>query len=321
MTLLSSAQKYIQSIQNVPLLCSLTPEKARVLRQKERALIQDDQVQTEDITIVTRDQATIGLRIYTPKAKTGYPAILYIHGGGWVINSVETSHESCLQLAKKSKSQVISVEYRLAPEFKFPIPLHDCHDAYLWVKKEQKRLQHNGLIFVAGDSAGGNLASALTQLPEGEGITGQILLYPVTSLTYDTPSYEQFACGYGLDKSVMQWFGNHYITNDLERYDARISLLNAKIDYAPPAFIIVSEYDVLRDEGIAYAEKLAIVNGQSELLIKGGLVHSYFTKNEFFAKEIDETIDDIYRFMTSVLHRKTDEVSEKLKEKGSISVI
>ena len=309
MTLSSSALKYIQSIQNAPSLCSLTPTEARRLREKERASVQDDQVQIDDVTIVTRDQATIELRIYTPKKQKDYPAILYIHGGGWVINSIETSHESCLQLAKKTKSQVISVEYRLAPEFKFPIPLYDCHDAYLWVKMERKRLKHNGHIFVAGDSAGGNLASALTQLPKGEEIVGQILLYPVTTLTYDTPSYEQFAFGYGLDKSVMKWFGNHYITQDLDRYDPRISLLNAKIEYAPSAFIIVAENDVLRDEGIAYAEKLAIVNGQSELLIKGGLVHSYFTKNEFFAEEIEKTIEDIDRYIKAVLYRPTDKVS------------
>lgn len=299
--LLTSAQNYLNFLNTQPLLHTLSPAEARALRKKTTSKLSVASILIQDIQIQTRDQVQITVRNYEPVDGDYEATILYIHGGGWVINSIETSHASCLEIVKKTSYRVVSVDYRLAPEYKFPIPLYDCHDAFLWLRAdEEKRGQKGAPIFVAGDSAGGNLASAVTQLPYGDEIAGQILLYPVASLTYDSPSYEQFGRGFGLDKSVMEWFGEHYVSSELERFDGKIHLLNAKIEYAPPSFVVVAEYDVLRDEGIAYAEKLALVNGQSQLVIKGGLVHSYFTRNDFFHSEINQTIDEIVQFVESV---------------------
>lgn len=303
--LLSSAQNYLNYVNTQPLLYTLSPAEARAMRKSTTSKRSPNNIVVEDIQIKTRDLSFITVRNYEPKSRKYDATILYIHGGGWVINSIETSHLSCLEIVKKTGYRVVSVDYRLAPEYKFPIPLYDCHDAFLWLlANEVERSALTGRvapIFVAGDSAGGNLASALTQLPHGNEVAGQILLYPVASLTYDSPSYEQFGQGFGLDKSVMEWFGEHYVSSELERFNSKIHLLNAKIEQAPPAFVVVAEYDVLRDEGIAYAEKLALVNGQSQLFIKAGLVHSYFTRNEFFKNEIDVTIDEIADFVQSVL--------------------
>jgi len=302
--LLSSAQNYLNFVNSQPLLHTFSPAEARAMRKSTGGKLSASHVKIEDIKIKTRDDASVTVRNYEPLAGGYNATILYIHGGGWVINSIETSHASCLEIVKKTGYRVVSVDYRLAPEYKFPIPVYDCHDAYLWLRKDEAERSKFGSpavpIFIAGDSAGGNLASAVTQLPFGEHIAGQILLYPVASLTYDSQSYKQFSRGYGLDKSVMEWFGEHYVSSDSERFDARVHLLNAKIEQAPPSFVVVAEYDVLRDEGIEYAEKLALVNGQSQLVIKGGLVHSYFTRNDFFSTEIDVTIDEIAAFVESV---------------------
>lgn len=299
--LLTSAQNYLNYLNTQPLLHTLSPVEARALRKRSTHKLSANNILTEDIQIEARNEVQVTVRNYEPVDGIYDATILYIHGGGWVINSIETSHASCLEIVKKTSYRVVSVDYRLAPEYKFPIPLYDCHDAYLWLRADEEQRGHqDARIFVAGDSAGGNLASALTQLAYGDEIAGQVLLYPVASLTYDSPSYEQFGRGYGLDKSVMEWFGEHYVSSERERFDTKIHLLNAKIDHAPPSFVVVAEYDVLRDEGIAYAEKLALVNGQSQLVIKGGLVHSYFTRNDFFSSEIDQTIDELEQFVQSV---------------------
>lgn len=299
--LLSSAQNYLNYLNTQPLLYTMSPEEARALRKSSKSQQYADNILIEDIEIATRDRANVTVRNYEPASGEYEATILYIHGGGWVINSIETSDASCIEIVKKSGYRVVSVDYRLAPEYKFPIPLYDCHDAYLWLREDENNRGSQAPIFVAGDSAGGNLASAVTQLPHGDEIAGQILLYPVASLTYDSPSYAQFGQGFGLDKRAMEWFGEHYVSSELERFDTKVHLLNAKIEQAPPSFVVVAEYDVLRDEGIAYAEKLALVNGQSQLVVKGGLVHSYFTRNEFFAHEIDLTIDEIIAFVQSVM--------------------
>lgn len=298
--LLSSAQNYLSFINTQPLLHTLLPSEARALRKSASPTLTVNNIIVQDLEIETRDQQVMTVRNYEPHGENYSATILYIHGGGWVINSIETSHASCLELAKKSGYRVVSVEYRLAPEYKFPIPLNDCHDAFLWLRADEENRGSGADIFVAGDSAGGNLASALIQLPYGHEIAGQILLYPVAALTYDSPSYEQFSSGYGLDKQVMEWFGEHYVGSELDRFNSKVHLLNAKIEQAPPSFVVVAEYDVLRDEGIAYAEKLALINGQSQLVIKGGLVHSYFTRNDFFTEEIAMTIDEIISFVESV---------------------
>lgn len=290
--------------QQIPLYTTNPVEerKKRETELKTKAKQRTHLVEVQDYAIIVRDGSTIKIRIYTPKKEGPFPIIIYYHGGGWVLNSVETSDKSCELLAYRTNSIVISVDYRLAPEFKFPIPLHDCYDAFIWTVNNAQILNgNNNQIIVAGDSAGGNLATAVTLMNrdlKGPTISGQILLYPVTDLTFSTPSYEEFAVGFGLLKKDMEWFANYYLNEKEEKNHPYVSPLKATdLSNVPPAYIIVAENDVLRDEGIAYVKRLKNDGGNAELDIARGLVHSYFTKNDVFHEQIDETILKINHFI------------------------
>lgn len=222
-----------------------------------------------------------------------------------MLNSIETCDESCTCMAEKTDSIVVSVNYRLAPEHKFPIPVHDAYDAFLWAVQHRKKLNGNDQIIVAGDSAGGNLAAVVSLINrdvKGPAIHGQILLYPVTDLTFSTPSYDEFAAGFGLLKEDMAWFKKHYLNNEEETFHPYASpLLSKDLSHLPPALIIVAENDVLRDEGIRYAQKLREFGGKAEWKVARGLVHSYFTKNEFFQDEIEKTVLQMNTFLSKLV--------------------
>ncbi|MER1999268.1 MAG: alpha/beta hydrolase [Lysinibacillus sp.] len=300
MTLLQLPSQYIERVQQRPSLAKLTPTQARKLKKKEISQIQSPVLQfVKDHSIKMRDGANITIRIYRPKTMRQLPIIIYYHGGGWVINDINTSHESCVQLAQKTEHIVVSVDYRLAPEYKFPTPLHDAFDAFLWVVQNRELLHSNGQISVAGDSAGGNLAAAVALLAKEQQlkISSQILLYPVTNLQFNTQSYEAYQSGYGLDREVMKWFGKHYI-NDVDDYsNPLVSPLLADVANLPSTFIVAAQYDVLHDEAVAFAEKLRVSNVDVELHEAPGLVHSYFTNNDLFKHEIAATIDKIANFL------------------------
>lgn len=158
-----------------------------------------------------------------------------------------------------------------------------------------------------GDSAGGNLAIAVSLLAKEQpsAIASQLLLYPVTDLSYSSNSYKTFGNGYGLDKDVMVWFGNYYIRSQEDAKNPLVAPLHAK-DFTdlPPAFIVVAENDVLRDEAIQYGNKLRSAGVDAELTIAKGLVHSYFTKNDTFTVQINETIDKIGDFLQRKIYVK-----------------
>ncbi len=291
------AKNYLKKVNGMPPLTTFTPGKVRALR----AAVPPPKVKTGDVYVenthfTARDGAEINVRIYKPKQQGLFSAIVYYHGGGWVLNDLNTCDASCSLLAEQAKAIVISVEYRLAPEYKFPVPLHDAYDALLWVKEN---VAYNGFIAVAGDSAGGNLAAAVTLIAkeQHESIDAQILLYPVTELTYRSPSYETYSKGYGLDQEEMKWFGNYYVRTADDAYNPLVAPLLADVEQLPRAFIIVAENDVLRDEGKAYADKLQAAGVPVTFSIAEGIVHSFFTKNDTFAEEIDETIARIAAFL------------------------
>lgn len=300
MTLLATAIQYIDRVNNMPSLATLTPGEARALKMKKAPKLTSPLLQSiTDHTITVRDDAPITLRIYRPKTMRKLPIIVYYHGGGWVINDINTSHESCIQLAYQTEHIVISVNYRLAPEYKFPTPLNDAFDAFLWVKGHLNQLHALDNISVAGDSAGANLATVVAKLAAEANVSvaSQLLLYPVTNLKYDTESYIEFASGYGLDRDVMQWFGSHYVHNANETHNPLISPLLQDVSNLPPTLIIAAQYDVLRDEAIAYAEKLTASGVDVNFLLAKGLVHSYFTNNDLFGEQITWTIETIQAFL------------------------
>jgi acetyl esterase len=213
---------------------------------------------------IIQDGRSIPVRVYTPPGEPPFPIALLFHGGGWVAGSLDTHEPYCRALATEAKIVVVSVDYRLAPEHRFPAGLEDCRDATLWVLAHANELNGTpGQVFIGGDSAGGTLATAVTfllrdrtDLPR---LKGQILLYPATAY-YDppTPSYLENSEGYGLTRNAMIWYWDHYLNDRSEATNPLVApLLAPDLSNLPPAFIVTAEYDILRDEGDAYAKRLA----------------------------------------------------------------
>lgn len=203
----------------------------------------------------------IPVRIYTPEGKKPFPTLLYIHGGGWVVGSLDTHDDLCRSLCHRVRCVVVSVAYRLAPEAKFPAALEDCYSALEWCAKHATEIGGDGKhLAVAGDSAGGHL-TACTSLyardHKGPKITQQVLIYPVINHGFDTASYHQNAEGYGLNRVRMMWYWNHYLAKPEDGGNPYASPLQAKdLRGLPPALILTAEYDPLRDEAEAYAARL-----------------------------------------------------------------
>lgn len=256
----------------------------------------------EDRFIPVGNDEEIRIRIYTPHGQGPFPLFIYYHGGGWVIGSIEMTDASCRMIANQTGRIVVSVDYRLAPENKFPVPVEDCYAALQWVHEHSADINANASnIAVGGDSAGGNLAAVVAMKARDEGgpaISAQVLIYPVTNLDYNTGSYESFQKGFGLDRELMKWFGNHYIARQEDQTNKYVApLLADDVSKLPPAFVITAENDVLRDEGLAYAERLREAGVTVESVCEEGLVHGYFSNVLIFSERIEAVIGKIAEFL------------------------
>ncbi|WP_406700326.1 alpha/beta hydrolase [Singulisphaera sp. Ch08] len=226
----------------------------------------------------------LSVRIYTPRVSQGsapWPALVYFHGGGWVVGGLDTVDAPCRQLANAAACTVISVAYRLAPEHKFPIPVEDCFLATRHVAEHAAEFNIDpAKIAVGGDSAGGNLAAAVTLLARergGPSLAFQLLIYPATDSTLDTPSHRAFAKGFMLTRSEIQWFLRHYLVRPEEGENPLVSILRAKsLAELPPACLITAEFDPLRDEGEAYAARLRAFSVPVEHKRFDGMIHGFF---------------------------------------------
>jgi len=205
----------------------------------------------------------LAARSYAAVAAGGeaLPTLVFFHGGGWVIGNVDTHDGLCRMLANESGCRVISVEYRLSPESKFPEAVDDAFAALEWIEKNAADLGVDAnRLAVGGDSAGGALAAVMTQMAKAKGapkLAFQLLLFPVTQIGAETKSLRDFAEGYFLERKTLDWFYAHYLPGDADKTDSRISPLLAK-DFSglPPAYIMLAGFDPLHDEGQHYAEKL-----------------------------------------------------------------
>ena len=202
------------------------------------------------------------LRVYRPQGHGPFPLLAFFHGSGFVLCSLDTHDGMCRNLCAGAGCVVVSVDYRLAPEHKYPAGLEDCLFATRWIAAHATELEGDAnRLAICGDSAGGNLAAAAALRIRDQGgprLVGQLLLYPVTDYhTPGTPSYRENAEGYGLTRDTMVWFWDHYLTDPSEAADPYVSPLQAR-DFSrlPPALVATAEYDPLRDEGEDYAEKL-----------------------------------------------------------------
>ncbi len=273
-----------------PSMHQMTPQQARLSYEKSAQILDLDPqplAHVEELTLPTRDGTTIRARSYQPFAPNWFapaPVLLYFHGGGFTVGSIDTHDAVCRMLAARSDCCVISVDYRLAPEHRFPTAVNDAFDALCWLHQHASTL---GLdphrMALGGDSAGGTLAAVCAVLARDARIPLclQLLLYPGTSAHQDSASHARYADGYLLSAQTIQWFFELYIRDASDREDWRFAPLDGRRD-APdlsglaPAWIAAPEYDPLFDECVAYAEKLRRAGNQVELVEYAGMIHDFF---------------------------------------------
>jgi acetyl esterase len=264
-----------------PELWSLSPEEARAQMLAMRQDVEKPPVaKVEDRTILAGGDE-IPVRIYTPEGDGPFPALVFYHGGGWVLGDIEYADIACRLMANDAGCVVVSVEYRLAPEHKFPTPLHDCYAALEWVVSNAGMLKvDTNRVAVGGDSAGGNLAAAVSikaRDEDGPKLVHQLLVYPVTDHSFETGSYGENADGYMLTRTAMEWFWNHYLNGPEDSENHLVSPLRvADASRLPSATVITAEFDPLRDEGEAYAKKLEAAGVPVTVRRWDGQIHGFF---------------------------------------------
>ena len=307
MGLSNNSKQYLEAFNSAPKLQSLSAEQVREMMSLAPApegIEVPPVAKVEDRQIAVND-GEISVRIYTPTGDGPFPLFMYYHGGGWVLGDLETADAGCRLLAEKTGRVVVSVDYRLAPEFRFPVPLEDSYAALSWANDHSAELNAIGDdIVVGGDSAGGNLATAVAIVSlenNGPTITAQALIYPVTNFDFTTSSYEKFAEGYGLDKDLMIWFGEYYVNNAEEFKNPHVApLLYNNVSALPPAVIVAAENDVLVEEGKQFRDKLEVAGVPVDYTQIDGSVHGYFSNMVFFAEETKTTVDTIANFLSLV---------------------
>jgi acetyl esterase len=267
-----------------PALEALSPADARAAAGALAAPGTEPVARIEDRT-VPGPAGPIPVRIYIPEGPAIKPVLVYFHGGGWVIGNITTTDAACRSLANQAGCVVVSVDYRLAPEHKFPAAPEDCYAAVCWVAENAAALGVNpGQVAVGGDSAGGNLAAVVSLMARDRGgpaIGFQLLVYPVTDYNLETASYQENAEGYFLTRSMMAWFWQHYLTNEAEGRHWMASPLRAEsLQGLPPALVITAEFDPLRDEGEAYAQRLEEAGVPVVARRYPGMIHAFFTMPE-----------------------------------------
>jgi acetyl esterase len=226
---------------------------------------------------------SIVARLYRPEGLAPLaPALVYFHGGGWVVGSLASHDPVCAFVAHEARCAVIAVDYRLAPEHRFPAALDDAWAAWAWVVREASRLGVDpARVAVGGDSAGGNLAAGVCHLARDRDERGpvfQMLVYPALDLTRSMASHRTFADGYLLTRDALDWYLEQYAPDPATHRDPRASPIFAeRFDALPPALVLTAGFDPLRDEGAAYAERLATAGVPVEHRCEAGLVHGFWS--------------------------------------------
>jgi acetyl esterase len=241
------------------------------------ALLQGDA--PEGIRVEQREIAGVPCEVVNLPGTGPRPVLIWIHGGGWVIGTAAESSITCQRLAAGAGCVVVNVDYRLAPEHPFPAAPEDCTAVTRWVLEHAAELDGDpARVAIGGDSAGGNLSAVVAN--EVPGLILQLLVYPATDLTFSSPSIEENGEGYLLTRADMEWFVGHYLSGGGDPKDPRLSPLHADdtvIAGAPPALVITAEFDPLRDEGEAYAARLAEAGVAVSTTRYDGQIHAFFT--------------------------------------------
>ena len=263
-------------------LHDLTPEVARTYYDQLALPTVEVPLAKVEERVAPGPEEPIRVRIYRPEDRPGLPVLVYFHGGGWVIGSLDSHDPTCRELAAAAGCAVASVDYRLAPEHRYPAAAEDGYAAVRWIAESADELRLDPQrIAVGGDSAGGNLAAAAALMARDRGgprLCFQLLVYPVLDADFDTPSYRENERGYLLEKATMEWFWDHYVPDRARRREAYCAPLRAEsLSDLPPALVISAEYDPLRDEGEAYARRLADAGVAATCTRYDGMIHGFFS--------------------------------------------
>ena len=339
MKLAPEAQLYLQlrASLNLPDLRTLSPEEGRRISEETSRrwqLSAPPAVESVEQRSCDGPNGSVPLRIYRPTGgpKEGLPGLVFFHGGGWVLGSLDGVDGLCRTLCKYAQLVVISVDYRLAPEHQFPAGLEDCWAATCWVAENAESLGLDPLkLVVGGDSAGGNLAAAVALRARDQAfpqLTGQVLIYPVTDLTQSEPSYESFAEGYLLTRDSMTWFIQQYLPQVMDLKTPEASVLFAEsLVGLPPTLLLVAGFDPLRDEGLAYAQRLREAGVPVIEKNWEGMVHGFINQRDLLpqAREASQWIaQELRRLLSksSVLYgtKNTPAKSSTPKASGSYEI-
>ncbi|PYM96086.1 MAG: acetyl hydrolase [Candidatus Rokuibacteriota bacterium] len=268
-----------------PAYNTLSPKDARQLFRETRpaSTPTPPEIGTVRNLVAEGPAGPIPLRVYRPAgvaAGVALPGLVYFHGGGWVIGDLDTHDVLCRQFTAEAGITVVNVDYRLAPEHKFPAAADDAWAATRWTVAHASELGVDaGRLAVGGDSAGGNLAAVVAlqaRDASAPAIKLQVLVYPVTDVAAESRSYRDFAEGYMLTRESMRWFTAHYLAASGQATDWRVSPLRASSHAGlPPTLVVTAGFDPLRDEGAAYAAKLQQAGVRVDYVCYGGMVHGF----------------------------------------------
>jgi len=312
MPLTPESQEFLRQVKlaRLPSANECTVEQARSLMPppveplEQVAGIEDRQIAGPAGEIPVRIYRPAGAK---PDAAGMLPGIVYYHGGGWVVGNIASHDGICRMLANRAGAITISVDYRLAPEHKFPAAVDDAYAAACWAAQNGNELGIDPKrLIVAGDSAGGNLAAAVCLMARDRGFPAlacQLLFYPVTDRNFETPSYQQYAEGYYLSRDAMTWYWNHYLASDADAAHPYAAPLQASdLSNLPPAIVLVAECDPLCDEGVAYAEKLKAHGTEVFTLAGQGLLHGFLRRPDAFP-EVETLLTEAARLCREVVNR------------------
>ncbi len=288
MALDPQAQAILDAVRKaaLPELWQLTPGQAReqyALRVR-RLDVRDEPIHSaETLRIDVADRA-LRIRVYRPRELMigeQLPVLVWYHGGGFVIGDLDTHDSACRRLSRLGQCLVVAVEYRLAPEHRFPAAVDDAMAALRWVALHGSRIGADpARIAVGGDSAGGNLAAVCALLARDEGFPSlalQLLIYPATAPEPETASHRAFAEGHLLTRTTITWFYKQYLRSSKDTQDFRFAPLVAQdLSRLAPAFVLVAGYDPLRDEGVRYAARLIEAGNRVTLVNYEGMIHGFF---------------------------------------------
>lgn len=272
-----------------PPLHALSPDQAKAAYAAGAGVVDIPShklARVEDLVIPARDGFKLPARLYAPASEQALPVLLYLHGGGFTVGNIATHEPLCRHLAHLAHCAVVSLDYRLAPEWKFPTAVHDAWDALAWLRERAASLGLDGTrIAVGGDSAGGTLAAvtAIAARDAGWPLALQLLFYPGTAGHQNTPSHKTFAHGFILEEPHISYFFGHYLRDPQDRDDWRFAPLDGvdeagqvrDLDGVAPAWIGLAECDSLTDEGVMYADRLRMAGVPVDLEIYAGVVHGF----------------------------------------------